>query len=143
MRIVLLVMIFLSIAVFQLPYKGLAVSPPCSAAICTISVVRSVSTNDWGTTFVNDTIVLNATSTVSSLTLGIPSSISANLRSVTASDNQEMLQVLPLAQNLTGRYVPYQFTFPSSVSGTYSFKVRGVFSDLITFNTVTSKYTFA
>jgi hypothetical protein len=54
-----------------------------------------------------------------------------------------MLQVLPLAQNQTARYVPYQFTFPSSVSGAYSFKVKGVFADMMTFNAATSKYTFA
>jgi hypothetical protein len=143
MRIALLVLILLAFTAFQLPNKALAVSPSCSATICTISVVRSVSTNDWGTTFVNDTVVLNATSPVSSLTLGMPSSVSANLRSIAASDNQGTLQVLALAQNQTGRYVPYQFIFPSSVNGTYSFKVRGVFGDLITFNTATSKYTFA
>lgn len=143
MRIALLVIILLAFAAFQLPSRSSAAPPPCSAAICTISVVRSVSTNDWGTTFVNDTVVLNATSSVSSLTLGIPSSVSANLASITASDSQGTLQVLPLAQNQTGRYVPYQFTFPSSVSGTYSFKVKGVFDDMITFNTATSKYAFA
>ena len=92
----------------------------------------------------NDTVRVNATSAVSSLTLGVPSYLVANLHQISAEDGSgKAVQVNVLATNQTGKYQPYQFAFPSSQTGNYNFTVRAVFSDLVTFDPSTSKYTFS
>ncbi len=70
--------------------------------------------------------------------------MAANLHQITATDGQgRIVQVTPQPTNRTGSYQPYQFIFPSSETGTYSFTVRSVFSDLVSFDTAASKYTFS
>ncbi len=92
----------------------------------------------------NDTVRVNATSAVSSLTLGIPSSLVANLHQISAEDGSgKTVQVNVLAANQTGKYQPYQFAFPSSQTGNYNFTVRAIFSDLVSFDPSTSKYAFS
>jgi len=86
---------------------------------------------------------MNATSAVSSLTLGIPSSLASNLHQISATDTQGgTVQVNPLPTNQTGKYQPYQFTFPGSETN-YTFTVKSVFSDLVSFDTSSSSYTFS
>ncbi len=121
-----------------------AASSACSTSTCTVQVVRTITTNDWGTTFVNDSVRVNAAASVSSLTLGVPASISANIHLISAEDESgKTIQVSPLPTNQTGKYQPYQFAFPSSITGNYNFTVRSVLSDLVSFDSSVSKYTFS
>src|SRR6266705_5163143 len=133
----------LAMVAVQIPALATAAPPACASNACTVSVTRSIITNDWGTTFVNDTVRMNATSAVSSLTLGIPSSLASNLHQISATDTQGgTVQVNPLPTNQTGKYQPYQFTFPGSETN-YTFTVKSVFSDLVSFDTSSSSYTFS
>jgi len=45
--------------------------------------------------------------------------------------------------NQTGKYQPYEFAFPSPVTGNYNFTVNSVFSDLISYDTIAARYTFS
>jgi len=143
MRFHYLLAFLLVIVALQIPTSA-AVASPCTASTCTVQVVRTVTTNDWGTTFVNDTVLVNAGSPVSSLTLGIPSSVSENIHLISAKDGSgRSLQVISLPSNQTGKYQPYQFTFPDLISGNYNFTVKSIFSDLISFDSSSTKYTFS
>ena len=62
----------------------------CTPSTCTLTVNRTILTNDWGTTFMNDTVSLNATTSVTYLDLGVPSSLADKLGFWTALDNQGM-----------------------------------------------------
>src|SRR5213594_3586009 len=143
MRFHYLLAFLLVFIVVQIPQFAVATSP-CSASTCTVQVVRIITTNDWGTTFVNDSVRVNAAASVSSLTLGVPASISANIHLISAKDGSgRTIQVSPLPTNQTGKYQPYQFAFPSPITGNYNFTVRSVLSDLVSFDTSVSKYTFS
>src|SRR6266571_1938042 len=143
MRFHYLLAFLLVFVVVQIPPFAAATSP-CSASTCTVQVLRTITTNDWGTTFVNDSVRVNAAASVSSLTLGVPASIGANIHLISAEDGSgRTIQVSPLPTNQTGKYQPYQFAFPSSITGNYNFTVRSVLSDLVSFDTSVSKYTFS
>ncbi len=144
MRAIYPVIFFLALVALQFPSATAAAPTACDASKCSVMVSRVITTNDWGTTFMNDTVNLNITSPVSSFTLGISSSITANLRQISATDSQgQTLQVFALAVNTTSNYRPYEFAFPSPENGTYSFKVRAVLSGLVSFDARTSKFTFS
>ena len=143
MRFHYLLAFLLVFIVVQIPPFA-AASSACSTSTCTVQVVRTITTNDWGTTFVNDSVRVNAAASVSSLTLGVPASISANIHLISAEDESgKTIQVSPLPTNQTGKYQPYQFAFPSSITGNYNFTVRSVLSDLVSFDSSVSKYTFS
>src|SRR5712692_9475441 len=143
MRFHYLLAFLLVFMVVQIPPFAAAASA-CSTSTCTVQVVRTITTNDWGTTFVNDSVRVNAAVSVSSLTLGVPASISANIHLISAEDGSgKTIQVSPLPTNQTGKYQPYQFAFPSSITGNYNFTVRSVLSDLVSFDSSVSKYTFS
>jgi hypothetical protein len=95
---------------------------------------RIVQTNDWGTTFVNDTVSINATTPATYLDLGVPSAIAEKMGFVAASDSQGIpLQTVPRSANQTGGYVPIRVELPGII-GEYSISVRAVFSGLLGFN---------
>src|SRR5260370_33024345 len=143
MRFHYLLAFLLVFIVVQIPPFAAAASA-CSNSTCTVQVVRTITTNDWGTTFVNDSVRVNAAASVSSLTLGVPASISANIHLISAEDESgKTIQVSPSPTNQTGKYQPYQFAFPSSITGNYNFTVRSVLSDLVSFDSSVSKYTFS
>jgi len=143
MRFHYLLAFLLVFIVVQIPPFAAAASA-CTTSTCTVQIVRTITTNDWGTTFVNDSVRVNAAASVSSLTLGVPASISANIHLISAEDESgKTIQVSPLPTNQTGKYQPYQFAFPSSITGNYNFTVRSVLSDLVSFDSSVSKYTFS
>ncbi len=143
MRFHYLLAFLLVFIVVQIPPFAAAASA-CSTSTCTVQVVRTITTNDWGTTFVNDSVRVSAAASVSSLTLGVPASISANIHLISAEDGSgKTIQVSPLPTNQTGKYEPYQFAFPSSITGNYNFTVRSVLSDLVSFDSSVSKYTLS
>src|SRR5262245_60187514 len=128
MKTLCLLLVLLTIVIVPFPslVEG---ATPCSANTCTVTVARLITTNDWGTTFVNDTVRVDALSSVSSLTLGLPIALTGSLHHISAKDTQQRnVQVTPMVANQTGKYQPYQFAFPASVSGNYTFMVRSVFS---------------
>jgi hypothetical protein len=137
-------MFLVALFMIQTPALATASAPACTASVCSVDVDRSITTNDWGTTFVNDTVHVRAQSAVSFLTLGIPSLIATNLHQISAEDGQgKGVQANPLPANQTGKYLPYQFVFPASETGNYTFTVRSVFSDLVSFDKSSTKYTFS
>lgn len=70
--------------------------------------------------------------------------MAVNLHQITATDTQSRtLQITPIATNQTGGYESYRFNFPSAETGNYTFTVRAVFSNLVSFDSGTSKYTFS
>src|SRR5262245_1847081 len=119
MRLNYLLALLLVIVAVQIPALATADSP-CSPSVCNVQVMRPITTNDWRTTFVNDSVRVTAASSVSSLTLGVPASISANIHLISAEDGSgRTLQVSPRPTNQTGSYQPYQFVFPASITGNY------------------------
>jgi hypothetical protein len=144
MRTFYLLVFVVALVTIQIPALAIASAPACTTSTCIADITRSIITNDWGTTLVNDTIHVKAGSSVSSMTLGIPTSIAANLHQMTAKDGQGgIVQVNPLAVNQTGKYQPYEFAFPGPETGDYTFTVQSVFSDLVSFDTSASKYAFS
>ena len=88
-------------------------------------------------------------SPVSQITLGIPSSLASRLRFTQAVDSQaNQLRISPptvrsLPLPLVGNYSELDIAFPSAKTGTYSFNLTSVYSELLNFNSTSSKYTFA
>lgn len=101
---------------------------------CALSVDRIVQTNDWGTTFVNDTVRINAAIPATYLDLGVPSAVAEKMGFVAARDSQGMpLQTIPLSADQLRGYVPIRVELPGT-TGEYSIHVEAVFSGLLSFN---------
>ena len=143
MKLLYMLILLLALVTVQIPAFATS-SAACTTSTCAVDVARVIVTNDWGTTFVNDTVAVRAGSAVSYLTLGIPSSVVANLHQISAQDGQgRTVQVNPFAANQTGKYQPYQFAFPPLEPRNFTFTIRSVFSDLVSFDTSASKYAFS
>ncbi len=106
---------------------------PCVSPGCTVTVSRSISTNDWGVTFLNDTVSLNSTSPVTFLVLGIPLPVADHLQQMVVVDNQGTAIQWSKLTASTGNYQPFKFSFGTH-TGSYSFTVKGVFSRLLSFS---------
>ena len=149
MKALVLSLLLLAILSTQLPSPVVAQSD-CSSSNCTVTVSRTITTNSWGLTFVNDEFSLNSgSSQVSQVRLGIPSSISNRLVFTQAVDSQSsQLRISPpivksLSSPLSGTYSSLDIAFPSAKTGTYSFNFTSVYSDLLNFNSTSSNFTFA
>src|SRR4029077_17915486 len=121
----------------------------CTPGTCSVTFSRSIHTNSWGLTFVNDQFSLNSgSSQISQVTLGIPSSISSKLRFTEAVDSQSnQLRISPpvvrsLPSPLNGDYSLLDISFPSLKSGIYTFNVTTVYSDFLNFNATSSNFSF-
>jgi hypothetical protein len=116
----------------------------CTSSTCNVTVTRSISTNNWGLTIVNDSITLKTgSSPVSQIALGVPSSLTSKLRSTEAVDLQsnQLLRISPLrlaSLPSGGNYSTMDVAFPSAKTGTYTFNVTSVYSDLLNFNSTGS-----
>ncbi len=83
----------------------------------------------------NDTIILNATSPVTYLTIGIPKDVAQDLRYWTASTSQgSAITASPQAANVTGGYTPIRLTVSASQQRSYKFTMKTVFAGLLSFN---------
>jgi hypothetical protein len=91
----------------------------------------------------NDTISLNAKLPVTYLTVGIPKDVARSLRYWTASTSQgSIMTASPQPVNVTGGYIPVRLAVNASRPGNYTFVMKTVFSDLLSFNPGNGKLTF-
>jgi hypothetical protein len=139
MRALVVALLLLAIILVVLPSPARAASS-CSPSTCRITVTRTVATNSWGVTVVTDKVSLNNTVSVSNVTLGIPTSVSSNLKVSQANDtNGANLQVSP-STTLNQTYTALTVFFPSSEK--FNFTLTTVFWGLLTYSPGTSSYTF-
>src|SRR3989454_1867574 len=147
MKALVLSLLLLALLSTQLPSPAVA-QTNCTSSSCTVTVSRSITTNDWGVSFVSDQFILTTGSTpVSQITLGIASSLSSKLRFTEAVDSQSnQLRISPLklaSLRSGGNYSAMDIAFPSAKTGTYSFNLTSVYSDLLSFNSTSSNFVFA
>src|SRR5712664_148890 len=147
MKALVLSLLLLALLSTQLPSPAVA-QTNCTSSSCTVTVSRSITTNNWGVTFVSDQFGLTTgSSPVSQITLGIASSLSSKLRFTEAVDlqsNQLRISPLKLASLRSGgNYSAMDIAFPSAKTGTYSFNLTSVYSDLLNFNSTSSNFVFA
>src|SRR5438309_4594051 len=149
MKALVLSLLLLALLSTQLPSPAVAqTNTNCTLSSCTVTVSRSITTNNWGVSFVSDQFSLTTgSSPVSQITLGIASSLSSKLRFTEAVDlqsNQLRISPLKLASLLSGgNYSAMDIAFPSAKTGTYSFNLTGVYSDLLNFNSTSNNFVFA
>src|SRR5437867_5063156 len=87
MRALVVALLLLTIVLVALPGPATAASPTtCTQSTCNAIITRTIATNSWGVTVVSDKVVLDSTSPVSHLTIGVPTSVSKDLRSWQAND---------------------------------------------------------
>src|SRR5713101_3173862 len=98
MKALVLSLLLLAVLSTQLPSPVLA-QTNCTSSSCTVTVSRSITTNNWGVTFVSDQFSLTTgSSPISQIELGIPLSLGSRLRVTQAVDLQsnQQLRVSPL-----------------------------------------------
>ena len=146
MKALVLSLLLLALLSAQLPGPALA-QTTCTSSSCTVTVSRTIVTNNWGVTFVSDQFSLATGSLpVSQITLGVPSSLSSRLRYTTAVDSQSNLlrtsapTFSPLPSG--GNYSSIDIAFPAAKTGAYSFNLTSVYTDLLNFNTTSSNFVF-
>src|SRR5712691_1538164 len=147
MKALVLSLLLLALLSTQLPGPAVA-QTSCTSSSCTVTVSRSITTNNWGVSFVSDQFSLTTgSSPVSQITLGIASSLSSKLRFTEAMDSQSnQLRISPLklaSLRSGGNYSAMDIAFPSAKTGTYSFNLTSVYSDLLSFNSTSSNFVFA
>src|SRR3989441_3681058 len=149
MKALVLSLLLLALLSTQLPSPAVAqTNTNCTLSSCTVTVSRSITTNNWGVSFVSDQFSLTTgSSPVSQITLGIASSLSSKLRFTEAVDSQSnQLRISPLklaSLRSGGNYSAMEIAFPSAKTGTYSFNLTNVYSDLLSFNSTSSNFVFA
>src|SRR4029077_17390668 len=147
MKALVLSLLLMALLSTQLP-SPVTAQTTCTSSSCTVIVVRSISTNNWGLTIVNDSITLKTgSSPVSQIALGVPSSLTSKLRSTEAVDlqsNQLRISPLRLASLPSGgNYSTMDVAFQSAKTGTYTFNVTSVYSDLLNTNSTGSSFVFS
>ena len=147
MKALILSLLLLALLSTQLPSPATA-QTNCTSSSCTAVVNRSITTSNWGVTFVSDQFALTlGSSPVSQIALGIPSALSSKLRFTEAMDSQSnQLRISPprlLSLPSGGNYSAIEIAFPSAKTGGYSFNLTSVYSDLLNFNSTSNNFTFA
>jgi len=147
MKALILSLLLLALLSTQLPSPATA-QTNCTSSSCTAVVNRSITTSNWGVTFVSDQFTLTlGSSPVSQIALGIPSALSSKLRFTEAMDSQSnQLRISPprlLSLPSGGNYSAIEIAFPSAKTGGYSFNLTSVYSDLLNFNSTSNNFTFA
>src|SRR3989304_8644711 len=142
MRRILVLTLLVSVALAGFMGAVSAENPvPCSVASCTVTMERIVQTNDWGTTFVNDTVRVSTTGPATYLDLGVPSPVAKKMGALSVTDSQGMaLRVIPLPEDIIRGYLPIRVELPGRI-GNYSIVLKSAFSGLLSFNGTTSRYT--
>ena len=142
MRLILGIALFVSLVLAGLTAETSAqTTVPCSPSTCTLTLERIVQTNDWGTTFVNDTVRVSTTGPATYLDLGVPSPVAKKMGSLSVTDSQGMaLRAIPLPEDIIRGYLPIRVELPGRI-GNYSIVLKSAFSGLLSFNGTTSRYT--
>src|SRR5438093_2157969 len=141
MRALVVALLLLTIVLVALPGPARAASTTtCTQSACNAGITRTIATNSLGVTVVSDKVVLNSTSPVSHLTMGVPTSVSKDLRSWQANDtNGASLQVSISASNATFTSLDVLFPF---LTVNYTFTLNTVYWGLLSYSTSASSYTF-
>src|SRR5256886_16238702 len=112
MRALFAVLLLLALTVVFLPHSATAATD-CQKATCSASFERTISTNAWGVTTLNDYVNLTSTVPVTHLTIGIPASVGDDLRFTVATGQGVKLQVSKQGPTPTQTYTPRNAQFRS------------------------------
>src|SRR5438876_4257779 len=111
MRALFAVLLLLALTVVFLPHHATAATD-CQPTTCSASLERTISTNAWGVTTLNDYVNLTSTVPVTHMTIGIPASVSDDLRFIVATaqgvDLQESKEGPTQSQSHTTLNVQFQ-----------------------------------
>jgi phage shock protein A len=140
MRALFAVLLLLALSVVFLPHPATAAGD-CQNSTCSASFQRTISTNAWGVTTVNDYVNLNSTVPVTHLAFGIPASISDDLRLTMATAQGVSLQVSKQDPTPSHNYTSLNVQFPASQTK-YTFNVTTVFTSLLSFSPGLNSFTF-
>ena len=145
MRAVVIVLLLLVVTVTLLPSPASAAGPQnCNppAVRCSVSITRTITTNNWGVTIIKDGILFNSTAQVSHIAVGIPTSVSSGLRLSQANDTSgNNLQVVNQGTSLNSTYTTLDVRFPT-LETRYNFTLETVYSGLLTYSNSASKFSF-
>jgi phage shock protein A len=140
MRALFAVLLLLALTVVFLPQPATAAGD-CQTTTCSASFQRTISTNSWGVTTVNDYVNLTSTAPVTHLTIGIPASVSNNLRFTVATAQGVNLQVSKQSPPSGQNYTPLNVQFPAGETK-FSFNLTSVFSGLLSYSPSSNSFTF-
>jgi hypothetical protein len=140
MRALFAVFLLLALTVVFLPHPATAATD-CQKSTCSASFQRTISTNPWGVTIVNDYVSLNSTVPVTHLTFGIPASTSDDLRLTLATAQGANLQVSKQDPTPSQNYTTINVQFPASETK-YTFNVTTVFTSLLSYSPGSNSFTF-
>jgi hypothetical protein len=150
MRALFAVLLLLALALVLQPIPVNAAST-CTPNTCSVIIHRTISTNPWGVTIASDVVNLTTVGNaqISHLAIGIPGSVSNNLRTATASASGISLQVssnrmtIPSGYPAAGQtYTSLDVAFPTPQTG-IQFNLTTVYSGLLTYSSVSNPFTFA
>jgi len=132
MRVLFAVFLLLAITVVFLPHPATAATTDCQKTTCSASFQRTISTNPWGVTSVNDYVNLTSTVPVTHLTIGIPASVSDDLRLALATAQGVNLQISKQNPTPGQNYTTLNIQFPTSETK-FVFNVTTVFAGLLSY----------
>jgi len=150
MRALFAVLLLLAFALVLQPVPVNAAST-CTPNTCSVIVHRTISTNPWGVTIASDVVNLTTVGNaqISHLAIGIPGSVSNNLRAAKATAGGISLQVssnrmtIPSGYPAAGQtYTSLDVAFPTPETG-IQFNLTTVYSGLLTYSGGANPFTFA
>src|SRR2546427_12175332 len=131
MRALFAVLLLLALTIVFLPHPAAAVSD-CQKSTCSASFQRTISTNPWGVTTVNDYVNLNSTVPVTHLTFGIPASVSDDLRLTLATAQGVNLQLAKQNPTPGQNYTTLNMQVPT-IETKFVFNVTTAFAGLLSY----------
>ena len=140
MRALFAVLLLLALTVVFLPHSATAATD-CQKATCSASFERTISTNAWGVTTLNDYVNLTSTVPVTHLTIGIPASVGDDLRFTVATGQGVNLQVSKQGPTPSQNYTTLNVQFPASEMK-FVFNVTTVFAGLLSYSPGSNSFTF-
>src|SRR6266581_4595794 len=140
MRALFAVLLLLALTVVFLPHPAIAATD-CQKATCSASFERTISTNVWGVTTLNDYVNLTSTVPVTHLMIGIPASVSDDLRFTVATGQGVNLQVSKQGPTPSQNYTTLNVQFPASEMK-FVFNVTTVFAGLLSYSPGSNSFTF-
>src|SRR6266704_718424 len=140
MRALFAVLLLLALTVVFLPHPATAATD-CQRATCSASFERTISTNAWGVTTISDYVNLTSTAPVTHLTIGIPASVSDDLRFTAATAQGVNLQVSKQGPIPSQNYTTLNVQFPASETK-FVFNVTTVFAGLLSYSPDSHSFTF-
>ena len=140
MRALFAVLLLLALTVVFLPHSATAATD-CQRATCSASFERTISTNAWGVTTISDYVNLTSTVPVTHLTIGIPASVSDDLRFTVATAQGVNLQVSKQGPTPSQNYTTLNVQFPANEMN-FVFNVTTVFAGLLSYSPGSNSFTF-